>query len=57
MRLFFRGVYFPQMNKRAWIKLIAENRRPIYKLAKEAIGNWRDARNKKAGAAISAGVS
>jgi radical SAM superfamily enzyme YgiQ (UPF0313 family) len=54
MRLFFRGVYFPQMNKRAWIKLIAENRRPIYKLAKEAIGKWRDARNRKADVAVSA---
>jgi radical SAM superfamily enzyme YgiQ (UPF0313 family) len=56
MRLFFRGVYFPQMNKRAWIKLIAENRRPIYKLAKEAIGKWRDARNRKADVAVSARV-
>jgi radical SAM superfamily enzyme YgiQ (UPF0313 family) len=54
MRLFFRGVYFPQMNKRAWIKLIAENRRPIYKLAKEAIGKWRDARKRKADVAVSA---
>jgi hypothetical protein len=26
MRLFFRGIYFPQMNKRAWLKLIAQNR-------------------------------
>src|SRR6266508_1754948 len=30
MRLCFRGIYFPQMNKRAWVKLIAANRRPIF---------------------------
>jgi hypothetical protein len=27
MRLFFRGIYFPQMNKRAWLKVIFQNRR------------------------------
>src|SRR5205807_1858412 len=37
MRLFFRGIYFPQMNKRAWLKVIFQNRRAIYKLAKEAV--------------------
>src|SRR5437773_6134648 len=26
MRLFFRGIYIPQMNKRTWVKLIAANR-------------------------------
>src|SRR5467141_2739821 len=26
MRLVFRGIYFPQMNKRAWVKLIVANR-------------------------------
>src|SRR5467141_3370957 len=26
MRLFFRGIYIPQMNKRTWAKLIAQNR-------------------------------
>ena len=41
MRLVFRGIYFPQMNKRAWVKLIVANRRPIYKLVKEGIGKWR----------------
>src|SRR5947209_448563 len=37
MRLFFRGIYFPQMNKRAWLKVIFQNRRAIYKLAKEGV--------------------
>jgi radical SAM superfamily enzyme YgiQ (UPF0313 family) len=41
MRLVFRGIYFPQMNKRAWVKVIVANRRPIYKLVKEGIGKWR----------------
>jgi hypothetical protein len=26
-RLFFRGIYFPQMTRRAWLKLIYDNRR------------------------------
>jgi len=43
-RMFFRGIYFPQMGKRAWIKLIAQNRRPIYGLLREGIGKWREAR-------------
>jgi radical SAM superfamily enzyme YgiQ (UPF0313 family) len=43
MRLFFRGIYFPQMNKRAWLKVIAQNRRPILKLTKEAVRNYRTA--------------
>lgn len=46
-RLFFRGIYFPQMNKRAWLKLVFENRRPIFSLTKEAIGMWRSHRKNK----------
>ena len=41
MRMFFRGIYFPQMNKRAWVKLVVANRRPIYKLVKQGISKWR----------------
>src|SRR3989441_9038911 len=41
MRMFFRGIYFPQMNKRAWAKLVVANRRPIYKLVKQGISKWR----------------
>lgn len=51
MRLFFRGIYFPQMNKRAWVKLIFSNRRPIYKLVKAGIGKWRRARKRNRSAA------
>lgn len=41
-RLFFRGIYFPQMNKRAWMKLLVENRRTIYGLFREGVSTWRD---------------
>jgi radical SAM superfamily enzyme YgiQ (UPF0313 family) len=57
MRLFFRGIYFPQMNKRAWIKLIADNRRAIYRLAKEGIGKGLRARRKKSEMPVSARAS
>jgi radical SAM superfamily enzyme YgiQ (UPF0313 family) len=40
-RLFFRGIYFPQMNKRAWAKVIFQNRRTILSLAKEGFSKWR----------------
>jgi radical SAM superfamily enzyme YgiQ (UPF0313 family) len=36
-RLCFRGIYFPQMGKWAWIKIIAQNRRTIFKLLGEAL--------------------
>ena len=35
-RLCFRGIYFPQMGRFAWAKTIAENRRTIFSLIKEA---------------------
>ena len=40
-RLCFRGIYFPQMGRWAWVKVIAENRRTIFKLVKEAFSGWR----------------
>jgi radical SAM superfamily enzyme YgiQ (UPF0313 family) len=46
-RLFFRGIYFPQMDRWAWIKVIAQNRQTIFKLVGEAIGAWRRARRKE----------
>ncbi len=35
-RLCFRGIYFPMMGKMAWLKVVAQNRRTILKLAREA---------------------
>ena len=43
-RLFFRGIYFPQLSKRAWVRLIAQNRRPVIKLTKEAFRLYRASR-------------
>jgi radical SAM superfamily enzyme YgiQ (UPF0313 family) len=34
-RLCFRGIYFPMMGKVAWLKIVAQNRRTILKLARE----------------------
>ena len=42
-RLFFRGIYFPQLNKRAWLKLLFDNRKTILSLSREGIGTWRRA--------------
>jgi hypothetical protein len=35
-RLCFRGIYFPMMGKMAWLKVVAQNRQTIFKLAREA---------------------
>src|SRR5467141_279578 len=40
-RLCFRGIYFPQMGRFAWAKSIAQNRRIILTLIKEAFGARR----------------
>ncbi len=46
-RLFFRGIYFPQMSKMAWIKLLYSNRKPILSLSKEGLKTWRNARKRR----------
>ena len=43
-RLFFRGIYFPQMNKRAWLKLLFDNRRTLLSLIGEGLQKWAKAR-------------
>ena len=43
-RLCFRGIYFPQMGRFAWLKAIVENRRTIFKLIREGFsGGLRSA--------------
>jgi radical SAM superfamily enzyme YgiQ (UPF0313 family) len=37
-RLCFRGIYFPQMGRFAWLKSILENRRTIFKLIRQGFG-------------------
>jgi radical SAM superfamily enzyme YgiQ (UPF0313 family) len=46
-RLFFRGIYFPQIGSRAWIKLLFANRASIYMLTREGIKTWRSARKRQ----------
>jgi radical SAM superfamily enzyme YgiQ (UPF0313 family) len=36
-RLCFRGIYFPMLGKFAWLKVIAQNRKTIFVLVKEAV--------------------
>jgi radical SAM superfamily enzyme YgiQ (UPF0313 family) len=43
-RLFFRGIYFPQMGAWHWSQLIAQNRRTFYRLGKDLYGAWRGTR-------------
>jgi radical SAM superfamily enzyme YgiQ (UPF0313 family) len=40
-RMCFRGIYFPQMGPSAWFKLIAQNRRTIFSLARDGFNAWR----------------
>jgi len=47
MRLFFRGIYYPQMNKLAWAKLLMHNRKPILKLIKQGAQKYRVSRSKE----------
>ena len=37
-RLCFRGIYFPQMGRFAWVKTILANRRTILKLMRQGVG-------------------
>ena len=36
--LAFRGIYFPQMKRREWMRLLFENRGPILRLLAQALG-------------------
>jgi radical SAM superfamily enzyme YgiQ (UPF0313 family) len=46
-RMFFRGIYFPQMRKRDWLQVIFQNRKTIYGLLKEGLSTWRKARRRQ----------
>jgi radical SAM superfamily enzyme YgiQ (UPF0313 family) len=43
-RLCFRGIYFPMLGRMAWLKVVAQNRRTIFGLVKEAVFGRRRAR-------------
>ena len=40
-RLCFRGIYFPMMGRLAWVKVIAQNRRTIFRLVWEGLRRRR----------------
>ncbi|HWF37873.1 MAG TPA: radical SAM protein [Candidatus Acidoferrales bacterium] len=42
-RLCFRGIYFPQMGRFAWLKIIIENWRTIFKLTRQGFTSRLDA--------------
>ena len=42
-RLCFHGIYFPMMGRMAWMKLIFQNRRTIFKLMQQGFGGGRGA--------------
>ena len=46
-RLCFRGIYVPQMTKRAWLNLIFQNRRSIFKLLRNGIAKYRRAHDRQ----------
>jgi radical SAM superfamily enzyme YgiQ (UPF0313 family) len=54
-RLFFRGIYFPQMGTWAWLKVIGQNRRTILSLVGEGVSAWRR-RRKTAAVAVEEAV-
>ena len=58
-RLFFRGIYFPQMNRRAWARLVFDNRRTISALVREGFGKWRESRRRgsEVSGAVAAGAT
>ena len=46
-RLVFRGIYFPQTTKLAWLKVVFQNRRTVFSLTKEALGIMLSSKKKK----------
>lgn len=46
-RIAFRGIYFPQMRRRDWIKILFQNRSSIFKLVLQALQMKRRPKTKK----------
>jgi radical SAM superfamily enzyme YgiQ (UPF0313 family) len=45
-RIFFRGIYFPPKGTWNWLRVIAQNRRAIYRIVRESFTRWEGARNR-----------
>ena len=52
-RLAFRGIYFPQMKKREWVRLIFQNRGPILRILMQALERRFASRPKDAASDLS----
>jgi radical SAM superfamily enzyme YgiQ (UPF0313 family) len=48
-RLFFRGIYFPQKGTWPWLKLIAQNRGPVWSVIRDSFTRWRGTRDRNTG--------
>jgi radical SAM superfamily enzyme YgiQ (UPF0313 family) len=48
-RLFFQGIYFPKKGAWSWLKLIARNRRSIYRVVQDAFTQWHGSKERAAG--------
>jgi radical SAM superfamily enzyme YgiQ (UPF0313 family) len=46
-RMFFRGIYFPQMSRTAWVKLLLQNRKTIFSLGVDGFRAWNSAKRRK----------
>jgi len=47
-RLCFRGIYVPQMTRTAWLRLLLENRRPLFKLIQEGVAKFGTRKRRRA---------
>ncbi len=54
-RLFFRGIYFPQKGTWGWLKLIAQNRGPIWRIVTDSFTKWHG--NKELAAAAGSALA
>lgn len=45
-RLFFRGIYFPQKGVWRWVKLIAQNRGPVWHVIRDSFTQWHGAHDR-----------
>src|SRR5213596_2989072 len=45
-RLVFRAIYFPQTTRRAWLKVIFQNRRTVFRLIKEGLSMMLSSKEK-----------
>jgi radical SAM superfamily enzyme YgiQ (UPF0313 family) len=46
-RLFFRGIYFPRKGVWGWLRLIAQNRKAVFRIVKDSFTQWHGARDPK----------